>query len=367
MTLKFKPRNLWPVLALGLVSMPLGLAAQTSPPGAETDWRRANDAVGQLKRGHADALKWEQANAPPEAAQGPDAEGLRLLTIDDVTRQAWRAHRELVQPLSRLGTAQVALVAAGRWTDIDPRLQRRVDDLDEVLEVAVQARKAWLQALAARQALAPYQAMLDAADAASALGQRMVNVGNWSALQQTQVQLVQSSAQMNLVRAQYAATQSQVSLIKTLGLTGKVTRVTLPEALPDVPPQLVPAEVWQQRALAIQAQLPESEGLRNQANFALALAAYQASHALANGSREAVKTQEFISEETVLHYNGMLSSVWDLLDASRNQSQAVIDAINAQRDFWIAETDLQWVLQGGEPDSFVALGGGREAAAPAAH
>jgi outer membrane protein TolC len=59
--------------------------------------------------------------------------------------------------------------------------------------------------------------------------------------------------------------------------------------------------------------------------------------------------------------------VWDVLDASRNQAQAAVDAIAAQRDFWIAEADLQWVLQGGEPDSFVSLGGGGEATAPAAH
>lgn len=108
--------------------------------------------------------------------------------------------------------------------------------------------------------------------------------------------------------------------------------------------------------------------MRNQANIALALAAYQTSHTLVKGTRdEVLKVRAFISEETVLHYNGMLSSVWDVLDESRNQSQALIDAIDAQRDFWIAEADLQWVLQGGEPDSFVALGGGGEAAAPAAH
>ena len=287
--------------------------------------------------------------------------------MDDVTRQAWRNHRDLARPLARLGAANVALVAAGRWTEVDPGLQRRVDDMDEVLSVAVQARKAWLQALAARQALAQYRAILDAADAASELGQRMVNVGNWSALQQARVQLVQSSAQMNLARAQYAATQAQASLIKTLGLTGKVASVTLPEVLPEVPAQLVALEEWQQKAMTIQAQLPESEGLRSQVNFTLALAAYQASHALAKGSRDALKTQAFINEETVLRYNGMLSSVWDVLDASRNQAKAAMDAIGAQRDFWIAEVDLQWVLQGGEPDSFVALGGGGEAAAPAAH
>lgn len=367
MPLNFKARKLWPTLVLGLVSMPLALAAQTPEPGAETDWRRANDAVGQLKRGHADALKWEQANVPPAATPGPVAEGLKLMTMEDLTRQAWRSHRDLARPLARLGSANVALVAAGRWTDLDPSLQRKVEDMDEILHVAMQARKAWLQALAARQALAHYQAIVDAADAASELGQRMVNLGNWSALQQARVQLVQSSAQMNLTRAQYTATQAKASLIKTLGLTGQVSNVTLPEALPEPPPELMPMDALQQKAQVIQAQLPESEGLRNQANFTLALAAYQASHALAKGTRNALKTQAFINEETVLRYNGMLSSVWDVLDASRNQSQAALDAIAAQRDFLVAEADLQWVLQGGTPDSFVSLGGGGEAAAPAAH
>jgi outer membrane protein TolC len=354
-------------MALGLLSMPWVVLAQTTAPGAETDWRRANETVGQIKRGHADVLKWEQANMPPEATPGSAPSGLKLLTIEDVTRQAWRNHRDLARPLARLGMANEALIAAGRWTDIDPGLQRKVDDLDEVLHVAVQAKKAWLQALAARQVLAHHQAIVIAADAASELGQRMVNVGNWSALQQARVRLVQSSAQMNLARAQYAATQAQASLIKILGLTGNITNVTLPEAMPAVPPESVPLETWQQKALTIQAQLSASEGLRNQANFSLALAAYQASHTLTKGTRDTLKTQEFISEETVLRYNGMLNSVWDVLDASRNQAQAAVDAIAAQRDFWIAEADLQWVLQGGEPDSFVSLGGGGEATAPAAH
>ncbi len=367
MILKFKPRNLWPAIALGLVSVPLALAAQMTPPGAETDWRRANDAVGQLQRGHADVLKWEQANVPPPALPGPGAEGLKLLTTEDVTRQAWRNHRDLARPLARLGAASVALIEEGRWADLDPSLQRKVDDMDEVLHVAVQARKTWLQAIAARQVLAQHRAIVDATDAANELGQRMVNVGNWSALQQARVQGARSKAQMNLTRAQYAATQAQASLIKTLGLTGKVATVTLPEALPALPAQPVPTATWQQKALAIQAQLPEAESLRSQAHSEVALAAYQASHALVKDSRDALKTQAFINEETVLRYNGMLSSVWDVLEATRNQSQAVMDAIAAQRDFWIAEADLQWVLQGGEPDSFVSLGAGGEAAAPAAH
>lgn len=368
MTFKLKLRHVWPAIVFGFLSLPLTLPAQTSSPGTEQNWRDANDMVGALKRGHADVLKWEQANVLPSAMPVPVVVGLKLLTIGDVTRQAWRAHRDLTRPLARLDTANVTLVASGRWMEIDPSLQRRIDGMDEVLDVAVQARKAWLQAIAAHQAVAQYRAILDAAEAANELGRRMVNVGNWSKLQQAQVQLVHSSAQMNLVRAQYAADQTQASLIKALGLWGQYAKVTLPESLPDLPQQLVPPNEWKKKALAIQAQLPDVETLRNQANIELAMAAYQASHALAKGTRdEVLKVREFISEETTLHYNGMLSSVWDLLDESRNQSQAVIDAIGAQRDFWIAEVDLQWVLQGGEPDSFVSLGGGGEVAAPAAH
>jgi hypothetical protein len=60
--------------------------------------------------------------------------------------------------------------------------------------------------------------------------------------------------------------------------------------------------------------------------------------------------------------------VWDLLGEVRNQAAAEVDAIEAQRNFWLAETDLQWTLQGGVPTRFVSPGGGgggAEAAAPA--
>lgn len=346
--------------------MPLVLSGQTV--GQEQDWRSANDTVGKLKRGHMDVLKWEKENPSNTAALQTLAQpAIKLMTAQDAVEQAWRAHIELQLPLAGLGASNVSLIASGRAAELDPSLQRRVDNVGEVLSVAVRARHAWLRAVAAHQALVPYRAAVDAAEAANALGQRMVSVGNWSKLKQTQIQLVQSAAQMNWVRAQYAANQAQANLLALLKLSGQYARVELPGSLPDVPAAPVPISEWQLHAAAIQAQLPQTDGLRNRANTQQALAAYQASHVLVQASREVAKVREFIYEETVLHYNGMLSSVWDLLDASRNQSQAAIDAIGAQRDFLIAESDLHWVLQGGEPDSFVALGGGGEAAAPAGH
>lgn len=355
------------IIALGVLSLPLVVSAQIAPAPAEKSWRKANDAVGQYKRGHADILKWEKENASAAQSQEQAVAGFSLMSPEDAVRQAWLFHRELVKPMNRIGARNVDLVAQGQWTAIDPFLQRQVDDVDELLEVAAQARKSWFQAVAARQMLKQHRDTLDAAEAGNELGRRMVSVGNWSKLQHAQVQLAQSSAQLNVLRAQYAATLAQAALIKTLGLTGVHSTVNLPDRLPDLPAQALSQQTLDARATAIAAQLPRAEGIRNGANVLLSRQAYQVSYALALSTRDALKVREFIAEETVLHYNGMLKSVWDLLGAVSSQSQAAASAIEAQRDFWIAETDLQWVLQGGSPESFVSLGGGGEPAAAAGH
>ena len=57
-----------------------------------------------------------------------------------------------------------------------------------------------------------------------------------------------------------------------------------------------------------------------------------------------------------------------MTDLQENQAAAEVDAIQAQRDFWLAEADLQWTLQGGSPTRFVSLSGGSaETGGPAAH
>ena len=73
-----------------------------------------------------------------------------------------------------------------------------------------------------------------------------------------------------------------------------------------------------------------------------------------------------ISEETLLRYNGMLMSVFELLAESRQQVGAVTSAIEAQRDFWLADTTLQFTINGKSPGTIAASGGSLRAAAPAA-
>ncbi len=354
------------LLAAGLASTPLAVLAQTLPPDAIVDWRSANDGVGQLRRGHADTLKWEQTNTPDIIEPLTASTNLVLMTADEAVRRAWRAHRDLAMPLAVLGSANVDLIAAGRWVEVDASWLLRVEDSEEVLDVAAAARKVWLQAVTARQVVKYQREGLVAAEAANALGQRMASVGNWSKLQAVQVQITLKTAQMDLGRAQYAAALAQAELIKFLQLSEVYSAAALPDVLPELPSAIMTKSDVQQRLDTALKPYSRVNIFRTKANAMLAFEAYQTSHSLALGYRDILKLREFITDETVLHYNGMLKSVWDLLGEARGRAQSVIDAIDAQRDFWIAEADLQLVLQGGAPARFVSLAGGSSKDASAA-
>ena len=94
---------------------------------------------------------------------------------------------------------------------------------------------------------------------------------------------------------------------------------------------------------------------------------YRTAYDLARHYRdEVVPLRKFINDEIVLRYSGMLASVWDLLADTRQQVMSVNSAIEAQRDFWLAEADLQTTLTGmsaGGLASMKAGGMGGEAAA----
>ncbi len=81
---------------------------------------------------------------------------------------------------------------------------------------------------------------------------------------------------------------------------------------------------------------------------------------------EVVPLRKFISDEVFLRYHGMLLSVFDLLGDMRTQIMAVNGAIEAQRDFWLADADLQTTLTGTSPGGLAgmkATAGGGEAKA----
>lgn len=78
--------------------------------------------------------------------------------------------------------------------------------------------------------------------------------------------------------------------------------------------------------------------------------AYRTSYDLARHYRdEVVPLRKRISEENLLRYNGMLIGVFELLADSREQVRSVADYVQALRDFWVAETNLQTALLSRSP------------------
>lgn len=84
-----------------------------------------------------------------------------------------------------------------------------------------------------------------------------------------------------------------------------------------------------------------------QSEVAEAYATYRAAYDLARHYRdEIVPLTERIAEESLLRYNGMLISVWDLLADAQRRALGMQAASAALRDFWSAETNLQLALDG---------------------
>jgi outer membrane protein TolC len=71
---------------------------------------------------------------------------------------------------------------------------------------------------------------------------------------------------------------------------------------------------------------------------------------------EIIPARKRVSDEVLLRYNGMLSSVFELLADARAQIASINSAIDAQRDFWIAESELNFVVNGGSLTSSLTAG-----------
>jgi len=105
-------------------------------------------------------------------------------------------------------------------------------------------------------------------------------------------------------------------------------------------------QAWNARTLAAANQLESTirsagSGLRE------SYSAYRTAHDIARHFRdEVVPVRKVISEENQLRYNGMIIGVFELLADARDQVNAVIGAINAEQQFWLADAALQASLIG---------------------
>jgi outer membrane protein, multidrug efflux system len=83
---------------------------------------------------------------------------------------------------------------------------------------------------------------------------------------------------------------------------------------------------------------------------------YRSAYDVAKNYRdEIVPLRKFINDENLLRYNGMLIGIFELFADTRTNIAAVSASIDATRDFWLIETDLQTALTGTSPGGMASL------------
>jgi outer membrane protein TolC len=64
-----------------------------------------------------------------------------------------------------------------------------------------------------------------------------------------------------------------------------------------------------------------------------------------------VPLREIIRDEALLTYNGMITNTFELLADTRARTNAMLQAAQARRNYWLAEANAVAVVHGGGADS----------------
>ena len=132
----------------------------------------------------------------------------------------------------------------------------------EALRVALDARRAWFQAVAAQES-AKYAAQVkEAAETSAELARRMAEVGNFPKLTQAREQAFYADAAAQHARARHQAVAARERLARLMGLWGEDLAFQLPDRLPELPQEA--REAGDLEALAV-AQRLDVQGARRDA------------------------------------------------------------------------------------------------------
>ena len=392
----FLKRRLGPLVlgvALSTAVWPLACAQETN---ASRTWHDANKAVAEFPRGHIDLLRWEQKNSPqpPADAASPHAGKLSLeraiqLALRDpmdwlkpgmssveiaeirqntvarrgqvqrlwveavVSRQSVQHSRDILEVAEAGAELGRRMAEVGNWSrvrQIEEELQlwdarNRLDNARLQSEQALNALWQQVGAQMTVQEVAqqlPLHLPLRGPDEVSPLV-----LDNLPALEQQALQ----------VNPRWTLQQTHARrLLSGLGLGAGATELfediekALRETPANEPPTFDPRRMRWGHALenAWQAKADADRLARQiQADVRGAVAAYQMMRKSAKDRQaEVLRLHTEMEKETLLRYNGMLKSSWDLLASARIRIQSVDAVLQAQRQTWLAHADLASVLAG---------------------
>jgi hypothetical protein len=386
-------------------------------------WRRANERVAEFPRGHADLLRLETAQgaaptAPATSASAtldmaqalrqslrlrpdlfvragmnePERARVQLAYVAHVreVQRAWVQAVAARQSLRLMGESLEAtstgvelgrrMVQAGNWSQA--RLMR-----EQLIEAG--ARQAWVSArqaqVAADATLAGLLGHWDGAAAAQALAALPAQLPGLPAepspgpgIQPTEVEAAVLRSHPTLAWQRLEVQRQRQMAGLSSGRREEWSRaldaaLQAPATTPWQAPEITDLRLLRDHALERAVNAETALLAAASARRSMARSAWdnlQAQHASAKHAQDGVlRLQTALSQETQLRYNGMLQSTWELLAQARERMGAMDAAAQAQRDFWLAQTDWQALLAGGDYEAPNVSGGRRNGAgaAPAGH
>jgi outer membrane protein TolC len=227
--------------------------AVTQRTRAQTQWVRSDDAANSVQVRLKEILA--KPIGPPEAVQiallnNPGLQAsyadVGVAEADLVQASRWRGPTFSFARLRRggeteiersvffdvLGLITIPLSVRGEEARFAAAKNRAAS---EALRVALETRKAWFNAVAARETARYMAQVKQAAEASAELARRMAEVGNWPKLNQAREQAFYAEATAQLARARQAEASARERLARMMGLWGEDLRFQLPERLPDLP------------------------------------------------------------------------------------------------------------------------------------
>ena len=197
----------------------------------------------------------------------------RPLSIDDAVQIALLNNRGLQASYADLGLSEADLVQAGRPSNpgfsfsrtradngdlniarafsanvlslltlplaahIESRRfeQTKLETADAMLKVAAEARRAYVDAVAAEQTANYADQVKDSSAAGAELASRMRQAGNFSKLDYAREQAFYADSVAQAAKSRQQAVAAREKLTRTMGLWGAGTQYRLPDHLPDLP------------------------------------------------------------------------------------------------------------------------------------
>lgn len=196
----------------------------------------------------------------------------RPLSMDDAIQVALLNNPGLQATYAQLGIAQANLVQASRLpspgfrfsrvhSGSDPSIERtfslgllnvltlpaavhiergrveqaKLDAAATMLAVAADTRRAYIEAVAAQQALQYAQQVTDSAGAGAELARRMRQAGHWSRLDYAREQAYYAQASAMLAKTRMQVVAAREKLTRMMGVWGSAIEYRLPDRLPALP------------------------------------------------------------------------------------------------------------------------------------